>query len=71
MQGMGRETLCYALVVVATPIASIVPFLLAFRWINRREERRANGFCGECGYYLAGNPSGVCPECGRRIGAGW
>lgn len=68
---MGLEAFYFALAVVASPVISIIPLLLAFWWINRREERRANGQCVECGYSLTGNRSGVCPECGRRIGAGW
>lgn len=30
----------------------------------RRWWRRRGGRCGECGYDLRGNTSGVCPECG-------
>ncbi len=25
------------------------------------------GHCRHCGYNLAGNISGVCPECGKRV----
>jgi len=33
---------------------------------NRRESaRRRRGLCVKCGYNLAGNTSGVCPECGN------
>jgi len=31
---------------------------------RRRERRRAAQLCEACGYSLAGNTSGVCPECG-------
>jgi len=51
--------------------------LLAAWWwsLDRQptdEEARVNyhvepGRCGRCGYELAGNVSGVCPECGWRI----
>jgi rubrerythrin len=27
-----------------------------------------DGLCRQCGYSLAGNVSGVCPECGTPIG---
>ena len=42
--------------------------LLAWYWIVRpyqlRERRLDLGLCAACGYDLAGNASGVCPECG-------
>ena len=31
---------------------------------ERRARRQAEGLCVACGYDLAGNVSGVCPECG-------
>ena len=33
----------------------------------RRHRRRKRGLCLTCGYNLAGNTSGVCPECGVLI----
>ncbi len=33
-----------------------------FRWVN-------HGRCGNCGYDLTGNTSGVCPECGMSAKA--
>jgi hypothetical protein len=36
------------------------------RWVRAR--RRAVGLCLSCGYDLAGNASGVCPECGTPAG---
>ena len=33
-------------------------------WRDRR--RPLPGHCGQCGYNLTGNTSGVCPECGTR-----
>ena len=35
-----------------------------FRSARERERRRC---CPGCGYYLRGNVSGVCPECGRHV----
>ena len=32
-----------------------------------RRKRSERGQCAECGYSLAGNVSGVCPECGTRV----
>ena len=41
----------------------------SFRVISyRRERRRTEGYCAECGYCLAGNESGICPECGEPTG---
>ncbi len=34
----------------------------------RRYRRRKKGLCLICGYNLTGNMSGVCPECGEKIG---
>jgi hypothetical protein len=34
----------------------------------RRRWRRRRGRCEQCGYDLTGNKSGVCPECGHRLG---
>jgi tellurite resistance protein TehA-like permease len=31
----------------------------------RRERWRSEGRCVGCGYFLRGNVSGVCPECGK------
>ena len=42
-----------------------VPTLLL--WLPSRR-RRTPGHCQKCGYDLTGNVSGVCPECGRRVG---
>lgn len=50
-----------------------IPFVLiaiptaALWWRDRR--RIPPGHCEKCGYNLAGNVSGVCPECGERIPA--
>lgn len=33
---------------------------------RRRENRRAANLCEACGYSLAGNTSGICPECGLK-----
>ncbi|MBI4578634.1 MAG: hypothetical protein HY718_02975 [Planctomycetes bacterium] len=40
---------------------------VAFRaWLIRRR-RPSRGLCLHCGYNLAGNTSGVCPECGAAV----
>lgn len=50
-----------------------IPFILiavptALLWrLDRR--RTFPGHCRKCNYNLAGNTSGVCPECGSPIGA--
>jgi len=35
-------------------------------WLDHR--RTPPGRCRECGYNLTGNVSGVCPECGLKVG---
>lgn len=35
-----------------------------------RRDRRAKGLCPRCEYSLAGNTSGVCPECGEVVDPG-
>jgi hypothetical protein len=49
---------------------AILPALWTVRRIRcaRRNRRHARGLCRSCGYDLAGNVSGVCPECGRDVG---
>lgn len=52
----------------------IAAFLPAWWFPRRRRSRQrvrriGRGECAECGYSLAGNPSGVCPECGTPIKA--
>jgi len=37
------------------------------RRLDARAERINRGLCRHCGYNLAGNISGICPECGRKI----
>ena len=34
----------------------------------RRDRRHPKGHCQKCGYDLTGNDSGICPECGSKIG---
>jgi hypothetical protein len=59
-------------VVVATVIAAglLIPairFLTSRSWRDPRYPAREGRYCA-CGYNLAGNESGVCPECGRGGG---
>lgn len=37
------------------------------RPLIRRKLREMRGQCIVCGYYLCGNQSGYCPECGQKI----
>jgi hypothetical protein len=50
-------------VVLALPFVSLVT-LRAAKVIRRRRRRMAN-LCVNCGYSMAGNVSGRCPECGN------
>jgi len=42
-------------------------FIRSYR--RRRVNRQAVQPCGQCGYDLQGNESGVCPECGEAVEA--
>ena len=50
-------------------LTSIPAFLSgrAFLRLRRRRRRALRGWCLHCGYDLAGNISGTCPECGARV----
>jgi hypothetical protein len=37
------------------------------RFWPKREQKTPINFCGQCGYNLTGNVSGVCPECGWEL----
>jgi hypothetical protein len=51
-----------------TFILSAPLLVLTFVCIARRlPNHRMIGQCGECGYDLRGNVSGICPECGTPI----
>ena len=43
------------------------PKIVAAEQCMERQWRRAKGQCLSCGYDLAGNVSGVCPECGSSL----
>ncbi len=47
----------------------VAAFGLATRaWSLERRARRSGAVC-PCGYDLHGNTTGVCPECGKSVGA--
>ena len=48
-------------------MVATMPAVILFRRQWDREQRAKNNQCIDCGYNLAGNRSGVCPECGRKI----
>ena len=54
-----------SLVLVA--VLAIYPTIAFIRGPLRRHRRRKRGLCVQCGYNLAGNVSGVCPECGEAM----
>jgi hypothetical protein len=47
------------------PYAITMLLLLA---VPTRRSAAERGVCDACGYNLTGNTSGLCPECGRRVG---
>lgn len=50
-----------------TLLFAIYPFVVFAHRPLRRRRRLRRGLCLTCGYSLAGNVSGVCPECGGQI----
>ncbi|HEY3241816.1 MAG TPA: hypothetical protein VGM03_00565 [Phycisphaerae bacterium] len=61
--GPFRGAVLFTCAVYATPVSSAI---LAALWVHWRHPvpMRA-GRCQRCGYDLAGNTSGRCPECGQ------
>lgn len=49
-------------------VFGILPALSLHRW-RRRRRRAHRGQCLRCGYDLAQNVTGVCPECGNKFGS--
>ena len=45
----------------------ILPVLWACALASRLRRRLRRGFCCVCEYNLAGNTSGICPECGTAL----
>jgi hypothetical protein len=64
---LGESILCLPLWPLAVLVSVVLgkPLVLALR----RKHRRGRNACGPCGYDLAGNVSGVCPECGHPAAA--
>jgi hypothetical protein len=58
-------------IIVPSWFAVIGTAVLPACWVRRRIRNRVRGrrgFCPRCSYDLTGNVSGVCPECGVKIG---
>lgn len=51
----------------AFALFAFYPALAFIRGPLRRHRRRKRRLCLKCGYNLAGNVSGVCPECGSAV----
>jgi hypothetical protein len=54
---------------LAAAILAAPPAIWVRTWFRQSKRRRrgAAGLCVSCGYSLAGNTSGVCPECGTKL----
>ncbi len=49
-------------------LSAIYPAMFFYgHYRRRRLNRLSSQPCGQCGYDLQGNESGVCPECGKAI----
>lgn len=53
------------------PLALLGAYPLFVLWRDGRtaRQRRERGLCEKCGYDLTGNVSGVCSECGAKVGS--
>jgi len=51
-------------------VAGVASVLPAAWLVKRKLSKKKAGLCAGCGYSLTGNVSGVCPECGTKIGRG-
>ncbi len=49
------------------PLVAVAVTSMVARGFQLRASRSRAGLCVSCTYDLAGNVSGVCPECGERI----
>lgn len=55
-------------VVVLANVVAHGAFAGGVAWLSLKPRRRRRcGHCVQCGYDLAGNCSGRCPECGTRV----
>lgn len=50
-----------------TVLAAVYPLWAFIRGPFRRSRRQRKRSCMKCGYDLAGNVSGICPECGWKL----
>jgi hypothetical protein len=57
----------WAIFIVFAIYPTLTAAIIARAWYRHRHYRK-QGHCKECGYNLTGNTSGICPECGERIG---
>ena len=62
-----------AVLSVNLPMAlpTLILLVLPIAWLAhhlRQRRRRRPGLCAKCSYDLTGNVSGVCPECGSKVG---
>lgn len=65
---LGPSTVAFVVMLLWFLLVFAVLSPLLARRLLRTSLRAARGQCLRCGYDLRGNTSGVCPECGRRVG---
>jgi hypothetical protein len=68
MELRNLENLQYVCLTIPFTVAALLCSCAAA--IRAMRQRRAPGLCLRCGYDLAGNVSGTCPECGQPIADG-
>jgi hypothetical protein len=52
---------------IPAAVVGILAFRAADQSFQPGARRHRTGYCGQCGYSLRGNVSGVCPECGMSV----
>ena len=62
-----REVWLFGVMPCALLAIGVVALLAWWIPYRRRQIRREDGRCPQCGYDLTGNVSGVCPACGTEV----
>lgn len=64
--GLGHWTV-FVMIGVLFLLTPLGAYVWSDIYVEHRNRRTGGNYCQTCGYNLAGNTSGVCPECGTGI----
>jgi hypothetical protein len=64
----GNSNARFGVLILCGVAAIVTPVLWAATRLPRKAAVKPKGVCEKCGYNLTGNASGVCPECGTKVG---